>query len=133
MNIKKHLIFSKIVNFIVGIVFIASSSFVFANDGERLRQLENEIQEIKSRLSRIENLPPNSIASNRNFTSKDGWKQLTNWRTIKKGMTQDEIRNLLGDPENIRTSSNFTWWKYPKNGDVRFYDEKTDGWTEPRL
>jgi outer membrane protein assembly factor BamE (lipoprotein component of BamABCDE complex) len=53
---------------------------------------------------------------------------------ISKGMNQDDVRKILGEPLTINSGS-ITYWYYSKSmvdGFVMFDDEeKVDGWKEP--
>ena len=109
-----------------------AATSTLANDSDRITLLEKEVQELKLRLMKLE--APQASDSNRQppASSKDGWKFLAKWRTVKKGMSTDDVRAVLGEPETVRAMGSFTFWSYSNRGTVNFYDEKVDGWTEPR-
>lgn len=48
------------------------------------------------------------------------------WRSLKVGMTKDEIRDVLGEPGRIAAGEVliFWYWNYPNGGSVTF-DERT--------
>ena len=60
------------------------------------------------------------------------WKNRSNWRLLSKGMSKDQVRALLGDPEKIDASGPLeNWrWKVPFGPSVTFYDEQVYGWDE---
>ncbi len=64
--------------------------------------------------------------------TKDGWKFLLNWRSLKKGMNPDEVRSVLDVPGNVRASGAFTIWNYSNRRTVTLYEERIGGWIEPR-
>jgi hypothetical protein len=102
-----------------------------ARDNDRLDLLENEIKDLKARLSNLEKYEQNKSATSKPTASNDGWKSLANWRTLKRGMSYQEIRSLLGEP--IRVDGGFfTRWFYQNRGYVVFYEDKVDSWQEPR-
>ncbi|MDH4377349.1 MAG: hypothetical protein QE494_13720 [Ramlibacter sp.] len=104
----------------------------FASESDRITQLEIEVQQLKQRLSSLERPPVSGVASPKPLASSEGWRQLANWRSLKKGMSHAEVRSLLGEPQTVSASGPFTDWSYSNRGDIRFVREKLDGWTEPR-
>ncbi len=110
------------------LTFFGFSSF--ASDSERITQLEKEVQELKTRLTNLES-PANKAVAQKPTVKNDGWKNLANWRSLKKGMSYEDVRTTLGEPGRIQGGS-FTFWIYPDRGNVTFYNDKLDSWTEPR-
>ncbi|NQS89393.1 outer membrane protein assembly factor BamE [Patescibacteria group bacterium] len=61
------------------------------------------------------------------------WK---NWRQLQKGMTQDQVRRILGEPKRIVAafSSSIVWF-YPDSGKIEFWESdktyKLKKWIEP--
>ena len=108
------------------------SSISLAHDSDRITQLENELKQLKQRLSNLEKPPGTAVTSPKPIASADGWKSLANWRSIKKDMRIDEVRLLLGEPASVRAAGPLTYWSFPNQGTVNFYDEKLNGWNEPR-
>jgi hypothetical protein len=62
---------------------------------------------------------------------KRDWHNKNNWRQyLRRGMTKDEVRQLFGEPEKVKVYSELETWAYG-SGDVQFYKESLDAWTEP--
>lgn len=65
----------------------------------------------------------------------DGWKTRENWRLLRRGLSQLEVRYLLGAPGGMDTSDLFTMWYYPdpRGGRVRFdaLGGRLESWSEP--
>lgn len=116
----------------VGVVTLLSLAVAgaYASDSDRITLLEREVQELKLRLLRLESTQANTEKPYKPVSS-DGWKNLANWRSLKKGMSYDEVRGTLGEPARIK-GGNIAIWFYANRGDVTFYEDKLDGWTEPR-
>lgn len=116
----------------IGFALLALSTISLADDSGRIKVLEKEVQELKLRLSNLET--PQTSPNNRSkaLATKDGWKSLVNWRSLKKGISQDEVRSILDEPATVRASGAFTDWYYSNRGSVTFYEERLDGWREPR-
>ncbi len=103
-----------------------------ASDSDRISQLEKEVQELKLRLTNLEAPQGNTSNRQKSLSTSDGWKTLANWRSLKKGISYDEVRATLGEPDKVRASGPLTFWYYLNRGDVKFYENRLDGWTEPR-
>jgi hypothetical protein len=108
---------------------VALSSY--AQSGDRTEQLEKEIQEIKLRLSNLEAAQGKSSANPRPVQTGDGWKALTNWRSLKSGMSPIDVRAALGEPARVR-GGDLAFWYYANGGEVTFISDKVTSWTEPR-
>lgn len=53
-----------------------------------------------------------------------------NWRALRRGMKEAEVKVLLGEPLRVEGGP-VTYWYY-QNAKVTIYDEKLYGWEEPR-
>jgi hypothetical protein len=102
-----------------------------ASDSDRITQLEKEVQELKNRLTTLES-PVNKAIVQKSTVMSDGWKNLANWRSLKKGSSYDEVRSILGEPEKVRASGSVTYWSYSNRGEATFMDDRLYGWNEPR-
>jgi len=102
-----------------------------ASDGDRITLLEKEVRELKQRVQRLESPQADTGKQHKPLASIDGWKSLANWRLLKKGMSYDDVRATLGEPARVR-GGNITFWYYANRGDVTFYEDRLDSWTEPR-
>lgn len=117
---------------VIGFTLLLAATASMASDSDRITALEREVQELKARLSQLE--VPSSTNSNRPraVVTQEGWKQLASWRSLKKGMTPDVVRSVLGEPANVRASGALTFWSYSNRGTVTFFGDLVDGWNEPR-
>ena len=99
---------------------------------ERIRLLEAQILQLNGRVSALEGMLNQAKANQQPIVTGEGWKSLANWRKLKQGMSEDDVRALLGEPVRI-SGGDFAWWVYPDHGEVMFYQrEGVDKWTEPR-
>lgn len=64
------------------------------------------------------------------------------WRKLVRGMTREQIREALGEPEKIEGGELETWWyhytadnreSYPASGMIVLFRDKLDSWLEPKL
>jgi len=118
-------------NSLVVCLLLTLSIGSIASDGDRITQLEKEVRELKTRLSTLES-PLNKAIVQKSTVTNDGWKNLANWRSLKKGSSYDEIRAIVGEPEKVRASGPLTIWSYSNSGEVTFYEDRLNGWNEPR-
>jgi hypothetical protein len=118
-------------NSLLGCLFLTLSFGSIASDSDRITQLEKEISELKTRLTSLES-PVNKAIVQKSVLTNDGWKNLANWRLLKKGASFDDVRVTLGEPEKVRASGPFTYWSYSNRSEATFMDDRLYGWTEPR-
>ena len=62
------------------------------------------------------------------------WRNVTLWRQLARGMSQDRVREILGEPGKIDQFITSAWWYwgYPSGGQVRFDSSgRVEGWDEP--
>jgi len=118
-------------NSLLGCLFLTLSFGSMASDSDRITQLEKEVHELKKRLTFLES-PVNKAVIQKSTVTNDGWKNLANWRSLKKGSSYDEVRTILGEPEKVSASGSITVWYYLNRSDVIFIRDKLDGWNEPR-
>jgi hypothetical protein len=117
-------------NSLLGCLFLTLSFGSIASDSDRITQLEKEVQELKNRLTTLES-PVNKAIVKKSTVTSDGWKNLANWRSLKKGMSFDEVRAILGEPGRIQGGT-LTDWTYPDQASVTFYNDRLHRWSEPR-
>lgn len=54
------------------------------------------------------------------------------WRKLQKGMNKDQVRAILGEPEDIMMFSSFEVWNYKNYSSVKFdASGYVNGWDEP--
>ena len=110
-------------------LFIAFNSY--ADDSDRIDQLEKEVQELKLRILNLESLLSNQAAAQDVVTSGDGWKSIANWRKLTTGMDPSDVRKILGEPQRV-DGGDLAYWHYQNGGVVTFFNGKVRRWREPR-
>ena len=118
-------------NSLVVCLLLTFSFGSMASDGDRITQLEKEVQELKTRLSTLES-PLNKAVIQKSTVTSEGWKNLANWRSLKKGSNYDEVRAILGEPERISVSGSLNDWFYSNRGNATFMNDTLYAWNEPR-
>ena len=116
---------------LLGCLFLSFTLNSFASDGERITQLEKEVRELKQRLTKLEAPQNASVNQQKSIPSSEGWKSLASWRSLKNGMSYDEVRSILGEPTRIEGGTLARWY-YSNRADVTFFNDKVENWSEPR-
>ncbi|KPL26785.1 MAG: hypothetical protein AMS23_00025 [Bacteroides sp. SM1_62] len=83
-----------------------------AQDDEIL-MLQKKISELENRIKELEGIlmiykEPEKILSE----TGQGWQNKKNWRSLKPGMTEEQVRAVLGEPIK-RINGIKTLWYYP--------------------
>jgi len=123
---------------IIGLLLPAVSANSYANDSDRINQLEKEVKELKLRVSKLEALLNKSDATVSKpdatkdiVTSGEGLKSLSSWKKLSSGMNHENVRKILGEPSQTRGGDRLETWNYPNSGYVMFKYGKVFRWTEP--
>ena len=127
---------NKLSSFLLKICLTGSAALIastpsMAQDSERIKQLEREVQDIKMRLANLE--APGKSSDSQKIVLTDKYKNIANWRMLKKGMSFDEVRAILGEPYRINGGT-ITNWLYTNQSTIaraNFYKDKLDDWSEP--
>jgi len=91
----------------------------YADDSDRIDQLEKEVQELTLRISKLESLLSSTGESKEIFPSHEGWKSVSNWRKLSTDMGYDDVEKLLGTPERV-DGGDIAIWQYQNGGNVTF-------------
>ena len=81
-----------------------TSTTAWADDFARIRQLEDDVKLLKQSIvkqgNRIDTLERSLSNYNKNLPTEsdtsDGWHNLTNWQSIKHGMSERQVISILG-------------------------------------
>jgi hypothetical protein len=116
---------------IVGLLYLLTAFNVFAQDNNRITQLEQEIQTIKLRLSKLESMQEVQADISKPTGNSDGWKSQSSWRQLVTGMTPNDVTRILGEPARLNGGGVATWY-YQNRGYVTFISDKLSSWSEPK-
>jgi hypothetical protein len=100
----------------------------------RIALLERKADELEQRIRELEALIQAEPSRDRLAPVSAKWRDLANWRRLRRRMTMDQVRALLGEPERVdailfRTS----WtWGTPPEARLDFDEDRLAGWSEPR-
>jgi TonB family protein len=95
----------------------------------RIELLERANTDLEQRVRELESLIKSEPSQGRSLPASTRWRDLANWRQLRPGMTMDEVRALLGEPERVEGGP-VTYWRWA-DANVYFIDGALTGWTEP--
>ena len=99
-----------------------------------VEKLQQKVSQLESKVQQLEKLflsKKNNGASLRDNDNSGDWKNKQNWRRLKNGMSKEEAKQILGEPDRIEAHGPLEFWRYPNGGRVSFFDEEINGWSEP--
>jgi predicted component of type VI protein secretion system len=149
MNLSKSFTRSTLGMSCVSLLLLTTSLPSHANDSDRITQLEKQVQELKLRLNNLETKTsasaqqrhaavsqsdgsrPTASVQQAPVASKTDMKVLEKWRSLEKGMSPDQVRAVLGEPQKTQTNNTFSYWDYANQGSLTFAHGRLNGWTEP--
>jgi hypothetical protein len=119
----------------VSIPMVAAGQNVSADSLlRRVDSLQRRTVDLERRVVELEALvrsqPPRTPPIPALPTSQD----VANWRRLHRGMTEDEVRAILGEPEKVEVMSLRTIWTWgdgPEGASLYFDNDKLAGWSEP--
>ena len=114
-------------------IFSPPSKPIFA-DNDEVPKLQQKVLELETRIKQLEALLDEKkqvYISEKDAES--GWQNTKNWRRLEKGMSQESVKSVLGEPIKVIKGVK-TLWYYPNIycGYCSFdKDGKLAGWNEP--
>jgi hypothetical protein len=114
----------------IGFLLMIASINSYAHDVERIKKLEQDVQELRTRLNNLET-NKSSLGNVQKPNTSDGLQSLANWRQLQIGMSPVQVRDILGEPQRVR-GGDVAVWDYQNDGYVTFIRERLRSWNEPR-
>jgi hypothetical protein len=97
-------------------------------------KLKAKVSELEKKIEKLEN--NNSSSSSTNIKFSDKWKNISNWRKLRKNMSMNSVENLLGAPQRVDARGMISYWYYDENNKTKSrvifdHDNRVYGWAEP--
>src|SRR6266852_1778796 len=96
----------------------------------RIELLERANTDLERRIGELEAVIKSEPSQGQPIQASTRWRDLANWRQLRRGMKMDEVRALLGEPERVEADI-VTYWRWA-GANVFFMSGKLRGWSEPR-
>src|SRR5690606_27825970 len=78
----------------------------------RIYLLERATTDLERRVRELEALISIGPSRDQLVPASAKWRDLRNWRQLRRGMTMDEVRALLGEPERVDAMGGVaTFWR----------------------
>ncbi|MDO8240993.1 MAG: hypothetical protein Q7T51_03385 [Candidatus Moranbacteria bacterium] len=101
-----------------------------ANEESGSSSVDKKIKDLEARVYILEHQLETSQSAPVVFTDK--WKNLSQWRLLRKAMNYGQVRDLLGEPLSVKAGI-IDYWEYPQGGQVTFHLGGVYGWNEPKV
>ena len=95
-----------------------------------LVSIENELQGLKNRISKLEARLSLIKGTGDPVTINDGWKRVKSWRKLEAEMDYESVERILGPAHRIDGGIAANWY-YENGGRVTFYRGSVQRWKEP--
>jgi TonB family protein len=95
----------------------------------RIELLESSNADLERRIRELESLIKSEPSHGRPITTPTRG-ELVNWRQLRRGMTMDEVRDLLGEPERVEGGP-VTTWRWANSSVYFIINDELAGWSEP--
>lgn len=122
-------------------ISIADKEEVQLYDAKLKKKINNLNDEIILLKKEITSIKKNKLQAIKNIRQSDKWKHIDNWRQLSHGMSFQQVKKILGQPERTEGVSFQTKWLYGNYSEVVFnnlgtYKEfgsehRLVSWTEP--
>jgi hypothetical protein len=101
----------------------------------RIDLLERRTIDLEARVRELEALVRVEPARRPPVAASTKWRDVQNWRQLRLGMTMDQVRALLGEPERVDVNPIFSSWHWdPPSGPDVIFDSRSGrvtSWSEP--
>jgi hypothetical protein len=95
----------------------------------RIEILERRANELERRFRELESPRPTEQPRTTPAAACGNARVLANWRRLRRGMKEDDVRSLLGEPQRVNGGDLAIW--YWGDASVTFLDDKVYQWQEP--
>ena len=111
------------------IVFLLVCVLNVESQDEKIRELEKRIELLETRISELERVLVGELLSEGPVGKSE---EISAWRKLRRGMSREEVKRLLGEAENISVSAYAEIWRYERGGFAWFNaNGQLDSWDEP--
>ena len=122
-----------ILSVLVALILLFPTRPLTAQEDE-ITRLQQKIEQLDRRLKKLESfLSISDKPHDKKAAQEYGWQNKKNWRLLKPGMTESQVKKILGEPTKVIKGVK-TLWYYPSiySGHISFdKNGQVSGWNEP--
>lgn len=112
---------------------------------ERVQTLEKQLRELNQRVEQMEQRPatakvpaytvPLEQANTSTVIVTPGWQSAASWKKLRRGMSQIQVTQLLGEPARRSGDRYAERWQYPNDSAWVEFDQVSEvsGWRSAEL
>jgi hypothetical protein len=127
-------LFIVLVSILEGLIFFALLAHPLHAQEDEILLLQKKIEALELRIKQLEAQLKESVEFQEKVKAgKFGWQNTKNWRKLEIGMSEGEVKAILGEPIKVIQGAK-TLWYYPNiyRGFVSFdQNGNLTGWNEP--
>lgn len=113
----------------------------------RVVQLENRVLQLEQEIARMRELSEaqapalaragatRPASAHLILAEREGWRRRENWRRLQLGLSELDVRRLLGEPDRVIVDRFTSIWIYPTRNAARvafgLEGGRVEGWAEP--
>jgi hypothetical protein len=101
----------------------------------RVEKLEQLVGQLQRRVADLEGQIQARQQRGQPVVAKGNWREIGSWRRLRRGMTMEQVTEILGEPEKVDAGPVliYWYWGYPGGANVNFEADtgRLDGWSEP--
>jgi outer membrane protein assembly factor BamE (lipoprotein component of BamABCDE complex) len=131
---KPAKLFAMVVAVSFAVTLAWSHSLIAQTQQDEVTQLRQKNTELENRVKELETLLKECTEDKNNrFSGDQGYQNKKNWRSLETGMSEEQVKKILGEPLKVIKGVK-TLWYYPNlyGGYVSFDNEgRLTGWNEP--
>jgi hypothetical protein len=90
---------------------------------QQLEVLQQQVRELQARVARLEANADHGWSFDFEPSVQPlpgGWREADNWKLLGKGMEEQQVLQILGEPEQRKAVNKFEFWSYG-DGKVKIY------------
>ena len=87
---------------------------------DRIRDLTQRVYELESARSQASRTPSSGASAQSAAPSRPKYTNRDNWCQVDRGLTQNQVREILGNPVSRSVMTTLTLWLYGGTGSVTF-------------
>jgi len=120
---------------LLALLLPASSTFAAnqTRQADDIEALKRQLKDLQARVERLEQQEENGSSfdvATETEPVRGGWRKAHNWNLLEEGMTNYQVKAILGEPDRRKTVKKFEFLYYG-DGKVSVYLRRLKSWDIP--